>query len=95
MSAYDIREFLRTAYQPFAYCVPSKKTLILRTKRGGVTLKYTDKIVLQNKNISLPTDPALGFGMDRSIVGYPPLRYSAILRYETWDNWLGKSRSHE
>jgi len=35
MSAYDITEFLRTAYQPFAYCVPSKKTWILRTKRGG------------------------------------------------------------
>jgi len=24
MSAYDITEFLRTAYQPFAYCVLSK-----------------------------------------------------------------------
>jgi len=29
---------LRTAYQPFAYCVPSKKTWILRTKKGDVTL---------------------------------------------------------
>jgi len=25
ISAYDITEFLRTAYQPFAYCVASKK----------------------------------------------------------------------
>jgi len=26
---------------------------------------------------------------------YPPLHYSAMLRYIPWDNWLGKSRSHE
>ena len=25
MPAYDITEFLRTVYQPFVYCVPSKK----------------------------------------------------------------------
>jgi len=36
MSAYDITGFLRTAYRPFAYCVPSKHPL--RTKIGGVTL---------------------------------------------------------
>ena len=38
MSAYDITEYLRTAYQLFAYCVPSKPPWILRTKKGGVTL---------------------------------------------------------
>jgi len=27
MSAYNITEFLRIAYQPFAYCVPSKSPL--------------------------------------------------------------------
>ena len=40
MSAYDITEFLRTAYQPFAYCVPSKKTEYCVSKGGGVTLNY-------------------------------------------------------
>jgi len=31
----------------------------------------------------------------RSIIGYPRLHYSAMLRYVPWENWLGKSRSHE
>jgi len=30
-----------------------------------------------------------------SIVGYPQLHYSAMLRYVLWDNRLEKSRSHE
>jgi len=38
MSAYDITEFLRTAYQPFAYCVPSKTPLNTAYQKGGVTL---------------------------------------------------------
>jgi len=39
MSAYDITEFLRTAYRPFAYCVPSKSPLNTAYQRGGgVTL---------------------------------------------------------
>jgi len=32
MSACDITEFRRTAYRPFAYCVPSKKTEICVSK---------------------------------------------------------------
>jgi len=41
MSAYDITEFLRTAYRPFAYCVPSKSPLnTAYQKGGGVTLSY-------------------------------------------------------
>ena len=35
MSAYNITGFLRTAYRPFAYCVPPKHPLILGTKPGG------------------------------------------------------------
>jgi len=39
MSAYDITEFLRTAYQPFAYCVPSNPPpLNTAYQKGGVTL---------------------------------------------------------
>ena len=39
MSAYDITGFLRTAYRPFAYCVPSKHPLNTAYQRdGGVTL---------------------------------------------------------
>ena len=39
MSAYDITEFLRTAYRPFAYCVPCKSLLnTAYQKGGGVTL---------------------------------------------------------
>ena len=38
MSAYDITEFLRTAYRPFAYCVPSKSPLNTAYQKGGVTL---------------------------------------------------------
>jgi len=41
MSAYDITGFLRTAYRPFAYCVPSKRLLNTAYQKGGVTLKYT------------------------------------------------------
>jgi len=35
MSAYDITEFLRTAYRPFAYCVPSKSPLNTAYQKGG------------------------------------------------------------
>jgi len=35
MSAYDITGFLRTAYQPFAYCVPSKHPLNTAYQKGG------------------------------------------------------------
>ena len=43
MSAYDITEFLRTAYRPSAYCVLSKSPLnTAHQKGGGVTL--TNKI---------------------------------------------------
>ena len=38
MSAYDITEFLRTAYRPFAYCVPSKSPLNTAYQKGGVIL---------------------------------------------------------
>ena len=34
MSAYDITEFLRTAYRPFAYCVPSKYPLNTAYQKG-------------------------------------------------------------
>ena len=34
MSTYDITEFLRTAYRPFAYCVPSKFPLNTAYQRG-------------------------------------------------------------
>ena len=34
MSAYDITEFLRTAHQPFAYCVPSKFPLNTAYQKG-------------------------------------------------------------
>ena len=41
MSAYDITRFLRTAYRPFAYCVPPKHPLNTAYQRGGgVTLIY-------------------------------------------------------
>ena len=33
--------------------------------------------------------------ISQNIVGYPPLHYSAMLRYVPWDNWLGKSCSPE
>jgi len=35
MSAYDRTEFLRTAYRPFAYCVPSKSPLNTAYQKGG------------------------------------------------------------
>jgi len=35
MSAYDITEFLRTAYRPFSYCVPSKHPLNTAYQKGG------------------------------------------------------------
>ena len=38
MSAYDITEFLRTAYRPFAYCVPFKSPLNTAYQKGSVTL---------------------------------------------------------
>ena len=38
MSAYDLTEFLRTAYRPFAYCVSSKNPLNTAYQKGGVTL---------------------------------------------------------
>ena len=44
MSAYDITEFLRTAYRPFAYCEPSKFPLNTAYQRGGVTLIYSKLI---------------------------------------------------
>jgi len=37
MSAYDITEFLRTAYRPFAYCVPSKSPINTAYQKGGVS----------------------------------------------------------
>jgi len=40
MSAYDITGFLRTAYRPFAYCVPSKLPMNTAYQKGGVTLLY-------------------------------------------------------
>ena len=44
MSAYDITEFLRTAYRPFAYCVPSTPPWILRTKMWGFTLRFRSTV---------------------------------------------------
>jgi len=44
MSAYDITEFLRTAYRPFAYCVLSKFPLNTAYQKGGVTLNYCRSI---------------------------------------------------
>jgi len=35
ISAYDITEFVRTAYRPVAYCEPSTSPWILLTKRGS------------------------------------------------------------
>jgi len=40
MSAYDITEFLHTAYRPFAYCVLSKSPLNSTYQKRGVTLIY-------------------------------------------------------
>ena len=45
MSAYDITEFLRTAYRPFAYCVPFKPPLNTAYQKGrGVTLIYSGHV---------------------------------------------------
>ena len=46
MSAYDITGFLRTAYRPFAYCVPSKHHLNTAYQKGGVTLIDVFKCIL-------------------------------------------------
>jgi len=40
MSAYDITGFLRTAYRPFVYCVPSKHPLNTAYQKGGVSPSY-------------------------------------------------------
>jgi len=37
----------------------------------------------------------LGWKTSASLKINPPLHYFAMLRYVPWDNWLGKSRSHE
>jgi len=37
ISAYDITEFLRTAYRPFAYCVPYNPPDYCVPKGGGVS----------------------------------------------------------
>jgi len=43
MSAYDLTEFMRTAYEPLGYCVPSKPPLnTAYQKGGGVTLIIYD-----------------------------------------------------
>jgi len=56
MSAYDITEFLRTAYRPFAYYVPSKFPLnTAYRKGGGVTLIYDP-----NKTRVIETDVSKG-----------------------------------
>jgi len=44
MSAYDITEFLRTAYRPLAYCVPSKSPLNTAYQKGGVTLSTSTEV---------------------------------------------------
>ena len=40
MSAYNITGFLRTAYRPIAFCVPSKTPLNTAYQKGGGTLIY-------------------------------------------------------
>jgi len=42
MSVYDKTEFLRTAYRPFAYCVPSISHLNTAYQKGGVTLNTAE-----------------------------------------------------
>jgi len=41
-AAYDLKELLRTAYWPFAYCVRPKTPLNTAYQKGGVTLNYTN-----------------------------------------------------
>ena len=48
---YDITEFLRTAYRPFAYCVPSKFPLNTAYQKGGVTLRYKDNVRPSRNNL--------------------------------------------
>ena len=59
MSGYDITEFLRAAYRPFAYCVPSKSPLNTAYQKGGVTLTYQSKLwitEMENKKYFLFLD---------------------------------------
>ena len=53
MSAYDITGFLRTAYRPFAYCVPPKHPLNTAYQKGDVTLMkwvHNTPVTKQNTN---------------------------------------------
>ena len=62
MSAYDITEFMRTSYRPFAYCVPlTPIPPEYCVTKGGVTLKYVLDIlsVYFKHKIYLPYSVAL------------------------------------
>jgi len=48
MSAYDITGFLRIAYRPLAYCVPSKHLLNTAYLKGGVTLILLRSVLVYN-----------------------------------------------
>jgi len=53
MSAYDITKFMRTAYGPFANCVPSKPpSEYCVQKEGGVTLILESYSNSQEKNFN-------------------------------------------
>ena len=58
MFAYDITVFLRTAYRPFAYCVPSKHPLNTAYKKGGVTLNNAIKLKKEMFGFEPGVDPA-------------------------------------
>ena len=47
------------------------------------------------KNLLVCAPLKVSHSTESFIVGYPPLYYSAMQHYVPWDNWLGKSRSHE
>ena len=53
MSVYDITGFLRTAYRPLAYCVPSKHPLNTAYKKGGChpQLQVIRHFTVQYQNI--------------------------------------------
>ena len=75
MSAYDITEFLRTAYQPFAYSVPSKTPLNTAYLKGGVTLIDRTRFInnidvhMSNTSITLSTTAVVkGFRCDASVL---------------------------
>ena len=51
MSAYDITEFLRTAYRPFAYCVLSKSPLNTAYQKGGCH----PQLCIRSNQVKIPT----------------------------------------